>query len=128
MVAELCVCLLADGVVDLGVRGHFGASVFACPTLSRRDKFGSDSLPAMIAIDKPAFEIADVFGLAILDVVTNARFEKTREPSGTRVCDRDKLRIGMLDDIDHLDLVIVLARLIPQKCAKTQPFGKVTLF
>lgn len=125
-VTEAGVCLLADKIINLGIRGHLCAATRAGPILGGTNKLGANSGLPVIDIDKPAFEIANIFSFAVLDVGPNARFEKPGQPSAAEIGNGHKLRIRMLDNIHHLGFVIVLTRLIPQQMPQAKPFGEVT--
>lgn len=126
-VAEFFVGLLADGVFDLGIRGHFGTALGACPLLGLIHHLAADAGAAKVFLDIPALEIAYMIGFAILDVRANAGFEKPDESSIVDLGDRDELRIGVLYYIDHLFAMVFLGRLVPKQEAQPQPFFQIAL-
>src|ERR1043166_518131 len=119
--------LLAYDITYLSVGSHFDASMLPCPLFGKRDKAAADPHLPKRLVDIAPFEVADVFGIAIFYMRSYAGLEKTAQPAVTGIGYDYQLRFGILNDIDHFILMVLLARPIPKLLPQAQPFGQIAL-
>lgn len=70
---------LGEEVFELGVGGHFGAALLACPVFGSAEESGADAVAAMSFGDVPAFDVADgTRRVAAVGVGAQAGFEEAQ--------------------------------------------------
>lgn len=115
-------------VADLGIGSHLGTTASFGPVFGSADQTAAYAAAAVFGNDKPAFQIADVLGIAILDKRANADLEKADQVAISSIGDEDELEFGMLDDVEHFVLMIVVGGFVPEQFSQTEPLAKVFLF
>lgn len=126
LVSEVQMSSETSLVADFGIGCHLGAAVFAGPGFRLANKLAAHSQIPVRRLDEPAFEIPDMVSLTILDERPYACFQETDQPSAIGFGEQDELRIMMLENVDHLGLVIVFVSLVPEATAKPEPIVQIS--
>src|SRR3954463_5738574 len=101
-------------VSDLCIRCHLSRAFTPCPFLGGGYKCSPNSPLSIFCIDKPALQITHVVGFTVFDEGPDTGLKKTGKLSVASVRHNHKLRVGVIDNVQHLSLMVVITCCVPQ--------------
>ena len=70
-------CIYTHVIISFGVGGKLRTTFSSCPCLRRPDQCGTDSGPANLWFNIPAFNICNTVRITALRIGPNRKFDKT---------------------------------------------------